>query len=264
MAWNPAADVYPLRLSKPASILALHRVLFRLRVPVAVTLVALIGLLPVPALAGTPTVRVAVASSFSGTLAEIANSFSADSGIRVESVVGSTGALFAQIKNGAPVDVYLAADNVHPVKLWQSTGKRLMPPFIYAQGRLVLWGRQLGDVENGNALLTGQLQSLAIADPAVAPYGVAALQVFDRADIGHLYSDSLIYGGNVAQALQFAAIGGASAALVSTFQLPGNGHSWLVPEHLYDPVIQQGIALNDRSETLMFVKFLLENPVGEQ
>lgn len=153
------------------------------------------------------TIRVAVAANFKATLEQINAPFELNSGHRVTLSSASTGALFAQITHGAPFDLFFAADSKAPAKL--ATANSALP-FCYAIGRLALVG---GDKELG--ALADSTQSLAIANPATAPYGEAAMEVLQRTEFAPGRQRKLLRGNSVVQAYQFWHSGGADLALVA-------------------------------------------------
>lgn len=197
------------------------------------------------------TVRVAVAANFASTLDRLAERFSADTGIEVRVSSGATGALYAQISEGAPFDLFLAADAERPRRLarrGQVAGDALRG---YALGRLVLW-QPSRPLKQPEALLADPTEHrIAIADPKLAPYGAAAKAVLSRFRAGDSIA-GLRIGTNIAQAFQFVAAGGARAGLVALSQVRHyatargrslDGHVWGVPEAWYPPIVQCAVVL---------------------
>lgn len=163
------------------------------------------------------TVTVAVASNFADTARALARDFEAGTGHEVRIVQGSTGKLHAQIVNGAPFDVFLSADVERAATIPSADDGR----FIYAIGRLVVWSGD-GTLLDENclaALENPETGRIAIANPALAPYGKAAQQFLEASGLWEGVQPNLVYGENVAQALQFAATGNAQFAFVSASQL---------------------------------------------
>lgn len=201
-----------------------------------------------PALAGEP-LTVAVASNFRGTAGELASTFQARTGHATRLVTGSSGKLYAQIVNGAPFDVFLSADAERP-KLLEEQG--LIVPGsrrVYALGRLVLWSRdpRVGDDCIG-ALARGDGARIAIANPDLAPYGIAAREYLEERGLWDRLQPDLLIGENVLQAFLFAARGGATFALtaasVTDNQLSIDPScSVPVPANLYRPIEQQVVLL---------------------
>ena len=196
-------------------------------------------------------VRVAVASNFTRTVTELSQHFSKTSAIDVRISSGSTGKLYAQIVNGAPFDVFLAADAERPLLLEQRgyavPGSRI----TYATGALVLWssddalvGRDCREV-----LQRGDYQHLAIANPATAPYGAAAKKFLEDAGLWEVSRKHAVFGENIAQTLQFVATGNATLGFVAASQLrhpglPPTTCEWRVPESNGSPLDQQLVLLS--------------------
>lgn len=212
-------------------------------------------------------VLVAVASNFTAPmqrLVELYASQSSDAQFSDEVVLsfGSTGKLYAQIQNGAPFDMFLAADARHP-KLLEEEG--IIVPgsrYTYALGRLVLWSAQKnrGDA-SAEILKNGNFRHLALANPRLAPYGAAAEQVLNRLDLFTALKPRLVYGENISQAYQFVASGNAELGFVAMSQVQGldhliSGSYWIVPETLYAPIEQQAALLNTRPAAEAFYDFL--------
>jgi len=194
------------------------------------------------------TVRVAVASNFRGVQEALAEAFGERTGHRVVASSGSTGTLHAQIVNGAPFHVLLAADTLRPARL--EAEARAVPGsrFTYALGRLVLWGSQAGPgrAEVGPGLLASPgLERLALANPRTAPYGAAAAQVLERFGLPTAAGPLLVTGESVQQAWQFARTGAVDGALVALSLVAGEplGSYWVVPDSLHAPLRQDAVLL---------------------
>ena len=191
-------------------------------------------------------VRVAVAANFTEPAREIARLYEARSGHEVTLSFGSSGQFYAQIRQGAPFDVFLSAD-AERAQAAEAAG--LTAPgsrFTYAVGRLVLFRREGGPIADGVALLrAGEFERLAIADPATAPYGVAAVETLRSLGLHDRLSGGLVQGGSITQAFQFAATGAAELGLVALSQVMGRaeGDHWIVPERLHSPIVQQAVLL---------------------
>jgi len=207
-------------------------------------------------------VRVAVAANFLGTLRALAPSFQQQSGHRVQLVAGSTGKHYAQIRNGAPFDVFLAADVQRPLLLEKAgvgvPGSRM----TYALGQLVLWSPLPGKVDHeGKVLDRGDFRRLAIANPRLAPYGRAAREVLEARQLWRGLQPKLVRGENIAQAFQFVVTGNAQLGFVALSQLTGPGGEqpgswWRVPGHLYRPIEQQALQIHDTAGAGAFMQFL--------
>jgi molybdate transport system substrate-binding protein len=195
-------------------------------------------------------VSVAVASNFSAPMKLIAAQFEKDSGHRVVLVLGSTGGLYAQIRNGAPFHVLLAADDETPARLVKDGAAVGPSRYTYAIGRLVLWSAQSGLVDpRGEILRTDRFARLAIANPKLAPYGLAAQQTLQAMGLTQAVSARLVNAENIAQAYQFVATGNAQIGFLALAQVmqdgkPAAGSSWLVPSSLHEPIRQDAVLLN--------------------
>jgi len=213
-----------------------------------------------PAAAGD--LLVAVAANFSVTARDIGAQFSQQSGHRIEFSVGSTGKLYAQIIQGAPYDVLLAADQAAPRKLVSAGYAVDGSQFSYALGRLLLWSPRpgLADRDPASLLRDPGLRRVAIANPAVAPYGRAARQVLEALDAWEPLAGRIVYGENVAQAFAMAASGNAELALIAASLVPdGTGSRWTLPATLYDPIRQDAVLLArgaDNPAAREFLRFL--------
>ena len=221
--------------------------------------------------AGAEPVTVAVASNFTITLRDLAARFEADSGQSVRISSASTGVLYAQITNGAPFDVLLAADAERP-RLLEASGHAVAGSrFTYAIGHLVLWSR---DPALTGADCRAQLenlgqQRLAIANPNTAPYGAAARDTLMGLDLWERVQPQLVIGRNIAQSLQFVASGNASLGFIAGNQmldkrLPQATCSWPVPPELHNAIEQQAILLQRAADNSVAADFLsfLRNAAG--
>lgn len=194
-------------------------------------------------------VQVAVASNFIAPMQKIAAEFAKDTGHKALLSSGATGKFYAQIKNGAPFAVFLAADDQTPAKLESEDGIAPGSRFTYAVGKLMLWSAQPGYVDSQGAVLKkGQFQHLAIANPKTAPYGAAAVEALTRLNLLDAAQAKLVTGENIAQAHQFVATGNAELGFVALSQVMENGHltggsGWRVPPELYEPIRQDAVIL---------------------
>lgn len=191
-------------------------------------------------------VTVAVASNFGSTAREIAAAFEQASDYEVRITTASTGKLYAQIVNGAPFDLLLAADAERPRRLEAGGDGIPGSRFTYAVGALVLWSRQVDDCRA--ALQRQDAGRVAIANPDTAPYGAAARAYLQRAGLWEPLRRRLVIGENIAQTLQFAASGNAQLGFIARSQLqapslPAASCSWPVPEETHAPIVQQAIRL---------------------
>ena len=194
-------------------------------------------------------VNAAVAANFAAPMQRIAMAFEQETGHKAILSFGSTGNLYAQIRNGAPFQILLSADSQTPAKLESEglglTGSR----FTYAVGTLVLWSKQPGFVdEKGDVLRVGKFERIAIANPKLAPYGVAALQTLTQLGVLSSVQPKLVQGENIAQAFQFVATENAQLGLVALSQVMvdgkiAQGSAWIVPSKLHAPIAQDAILL---------------------
>jgi molybdate transport system substrate-binding protein len=207
-------------------------------------------------------IRVAVASNFRDAMIEAAAVYEAGGSHRVTLIFGSTGKHFAQIVNGAPYDLLFAADRERPERLEQ-TGRAIEGSrFTYAIGRLALWSPRPGWVDEGGRVLQhAGFRHLAMANPELAPYGIAARETLQSLGYWETLRGRLVLGENVAQALQFVDSGGAELGFVAWPQLIASrradtGSYWLVPESLHAPIAQQAVQLTDKAASRDFLVFM--------
>jgi molybdate transport system substrate-binding protein len=199
--------------------------------------------------ASAAEVKVAVAANFAAPLQQIAAAFARDTGHSATIMSGATGALYAQIANGAPDDVFLSADAATPDRLASEGLAVPSSRFTYALGKLVLWSAQPGFVDAaGFVLRQGRFNHLAIANPKVAPYGAAAVETLAALGLSAALAPKLLTGESIAQAAQFVATGNAELGFVALSQVapPGQptvGSYWLVPAKLYTPIRQVAVLL---------------------
>jgi molybdate transport system substrate-binding protein len=194
--------------------------------------------------------HVAVAANFAVPFAQIAAAFTAATGQRVTTSTGSTSQLAAQIRNGAPFAVFLAADTVQTRALERDGLAVRGTRFIYAVGRLVLWSSDSLRVgaDGRAALAVPDVRHVAIANPKIAPYGVAAVQVLRALGLYDTLEARLVLGENIAQTLQFIESGNAQLGFVALSQvrdprLPKRGSAWLVPAELHAAILQEALLL---------------------
>lgn len=212
--------------------------------------------------AGAATITVAVAANFTAAAKQLAHDYSASTGDAVRLSFGSTGKLYAQIRNGAPFDAFLAADVRRPRLLEEKGNAVKGSRFTYARGKLVLWSPEPDRVDDqGHVLSEGTFSHLAIANPRTAPYGAAARQVLRHLGLWNDLQAKLIRGENIAQAYQFVAGGGADLGFVAWSEVhhpgtPVKGSYWNIPSKLYAPIDQQAVLLNDRPEARAFLEYL--------
>lgn len=197
-----------------------------------------------PARAGET--QVAVAANFAEPAKEIAAAFQRATGHKAVLSFGASGAFYTQLTHGAPFEIFLSADAERPQKAEQEGFAVPKTRFTYAIGRIVLYSATSGLVDaKGAVLKRGRFERIAIADPATAPYGVAAVQTLQRLGIYHAVAPKIVKGSSIAQAYQFVATGAAEMGFVALSQLANvsGGSRWVVPKTLHAPIEQQAILL---------------------
>ncbi|MEK8049603.1 molybdate ABC transporter substrate-binding protein [Ideonella sp. DXS22W] len=208
---------------------------------------ACLGALP----AHADEVLVAVAANFAGPLQKIAEGFTAATGHTLKPSAGATGKFYTQIvAGGAPFQVLIAADDETPKKLIAAGHAVAGSQFTYAIGQLVLWSATPGLVDEQGAVLAqaGRFSKLAIANPRIAPYGAAALEVLKARGLTEAVTPRLVTADSIAQAHQFIASGNAELGFVALSQVavpgkPVTGSVWKVPHNLYGEIRQDAVLL---------------------
>jgi molybdate transport system substrate-binding protein len=213
--------------------------------------------------------QVAVAANFAAPMRQIAALFERDTGHQARLAFGSTGGFYAQIRSAAPFDVLLAADAATPARLESEGLAQPASRFTYAVGRLVLWSARRDAVDaSGEILRSGKPARLAIANPKLAPYGAAAVQVLERLGIEGALRERWVQGENIAQTYQFVASGNVEVGFVALSQVVVEGRiktgsGWIVPETLHDPIRQDAVLLaraKDNPAALALMRFLRSDP----
>jgi molybdate transport system substrate-binding protein len=195
-------------------------------------------------------VSVAVAANFAAPMKIIAQEFERTTGHKAVLSFGGTGQFYAQIKNGAPFAVLLAADTLTPAKIEKEGLGVQGTTFTYAIGQLVLWSKKPGLVDDqGEILKTGNFSKLAIANPKLAPYGAAAIEVLNHLGVMRQVRPKIVEGANIAQTYQFVFSANADLGFVALSQVYENGKlkqgsGWLVPNSMHSPIKQDVILLN--------------------
>lgn len=228
----------------------------------------LAGLLAAPG-ASAAEVQVAVAANFTAPMQRLAPLFEQQTGHKVVAAYGSTGKFFSQINNGAPFEVFLAADDETPARLERNGGAVIGTRFTYAVGRLVLWSRQTGVVDGNGEVLRGDgFGRLAIADPKLAPYGAAAVQTLRSLGLLERLQPRFVTGESITQTHQFVATGNAPLGFVALSQVQADGRiaegsGWVVPASLHEPIVQQAVLLTkgrDNPAARALLDFLRSEP----
>lgn len=199
-------------------------------------------------------VNVAVAANFTAPMEKIAQAFAKDTGHKAILSFGSTGALYAQISNGAPFALLLAADESTPQRLETEQVAVAGSSFTYATGKLVLWSPSATKVDSaGQVLASGNFNRLAIANPDTAPYGKAAIEVLGRLQLLESLRSKMVTGNNIAQTFQFVSSGNAEVGFIALSQvyLNGkiqNGSAWIIPAENYTPIRQNAVLLKSGAQ----------------
>ncbi len=194
-------------------------------------------------------VQVAVAANFTAPMQAIAADFEKATGHKAVLAFGATGKFYAQIANGAPFEVLLAADDETPARLEKELLAAPSTRFTYAVGKLVLWSAREGLVDGkGDILKKGDFKHLAIANPKTAPYGAAALEAMGKLGVLPALQAKFVQGENIAQTYQFVATGNAELGFVALSQVykeskVSGGSAWIVPASLHQPILQDAVVL---------------------
>ncbi|MGZ9058020.1 MAG: molybdate ABC transporter substrate-binding protein [Burkholderiaceae bacterium] len=194
-------------------------------------------------------VNVAVAANFTAPMNAVAADFEKDTGHKAKLAFGSSGRFYAQIKNGAPFQLFLSADDETPVRLAQDGLADAASQFTYAIGSLVLWSAKPGFVDTkGDVLRSGKFSKLAIANPKTAPYGRAAIETLTKLALLATVESKFVQGENIAQTFQFAQTGNADLGFVALSQVMKDGKvtegsAWMVPAEMHEPIRQDVILL---------------------
>jgi molybdate transport system substrate-binding protein len=212
-------------------------------------------------------VSLGVAANFTDTTRELVKQFETETGHTVSASFGSTGKLYAQIRNGAPFDVFMAADARRPTLIEKAQAGVANTRFTYARGKLVLWSPTPDAFGDPTSYLAQQTFSrLSMANPKTAPYGLAAQQVLEH--LGHwtALQAKLVRGDSIAQAFQFVVSRNAQAGFVALSQVISwedkKGSLWKVPQDYYQPIDQQAILLTRAAHNeaaLAWMDFLKSN-----
>ena len=215
-------------------------------------------------------IKIAVASNFYPTMKELVKHFelithNSDTTNNIVLISGSSGKHYAQILNGAPFDLFFSADKLRPNMLEKEDVFNNQSRFTYALGKLALWSPFNEYVDSdGQVLYTDDFRFLAIANPKIAPYGVASKETLTSMNLWQDMEEKLVRGENIAQTFQFAKSGNAKLGFVSYSQIlslnsSSEGSYWLVPQSMYQPIEQQAILLKDSSLGKDFLSFIMSD-----
>jgi len=208
-----------------------------------------VGFLLISPISFADTTLVAVASNFTKPMTEIAAEFEKATGHTAQLSFGSSGKFVSQVENGAPFEVFLAADENTLLKLEQVGLAVAKSRFTYALGKLVLWSSTANYVDKkGDILAKGGFQYIALADPKLAPYGAAAIEVLINKNVFSKLKPLFVLGENISQTHQFVSTGNAELGFVAMSQVSENGKitsgsGWIVPQNLYAPIKQDAVLL---------------------
>lgn len=212
-------------------------------------LLTLTAALALSAAAQAEVVQIAVAANFTAPARALAEIFARTTGHEAKLSFGATGAFYTQIKNGAPFDILLAADDERPIRLEKDGDTVPGSRFTYAIGQLVLWSAKPGFVDGEGAVLKGgNFNKIAIANPKLAPYGAAAVETMDKLGLAAALTPKLVTGESIGQTYNFIATGNAELGFVALAQvLDGgklkSGSMWVVPAKYHAPIIQDAVIL---------------------
>ena len=229
-------------------------------------ILALVG----TALAQADEVKVAVAANFTAPMQKIAAEFEKDTGHKAQLAFGSTGKFYAQIRNGAPFEILLAADDTTPEKLEKEGAAVAGSRFTYAIGKLVLWSAKPGFVDDkGEVLKKGDFKHISVANPKLAPYGQAAVETLTALKLLDTLQPKFVTGENISQTHQFAATGNAELGFVALSQVMKDGKitegsAWIVPAEMYQPIRQDAVligAAKDKPAAQALMKYLASDKV---
>lgn len=231
------------------------------------------ALLLCPAMAGAEEFQVAVAANFTAPSKDIAAEFEKETGHKPILSFGSTGNFYAQIKNGAPFTMLLAADAKTPAKLEAEGDAKPGSRFTYAQGALALWSAKEGLVDDKGEVLKGdKFKFLSVADPKLAPYGEAAYELLNAWHLVQPLEGRIVTGQNIGQAFQFAESGQAELGLIAWSQVCRDGKLsagsvWLVPAELYSPIRQDAVIMKNAADSdavQAFADYLKNSPKARE
>lgn len=223
--------------------------------------------------ASAEEVHAAVAANFTEAMKSVVEKFEAETGHEVILSFGSSGKLLAQIKNGAPFEVFLSADQAKPKALESADMVVKDSRFTYAVGALALWSTIPDFINNnGDRLQSGDFNKLALANPKLAPYGLAATQVLEALNLTEATQAQWVQGENIAQTYQFVATGNANLGFVALSQIMSDGHvsegsSWIVPTDLYSPIRQDAVLLErgaDNEAAVALLNYLKSDSVAHE
>jgi len=209
---------------------------------------------------------VAVAANFAEVIDELKPLFRKSTGHTLQSTTGSTGKLYAQIKEGAPFHILLSADEKTPERMEKEQLAVAGSRFTYAIGKLTLWSVDEGRITSDGqaALKAGDVRHIAIANPDLAPYGVAARETLQSLELLDFLKPKIVMGQNIGQTHSMVATGNAQLGFVALSAVLSprektKGSRWDVPQNLFTPIRQDAVLLNAGAKNeaaIAFMKFL--------
>lgn len=213
----------------------------------------------------TEEVRVAVASNFAPVVKELAKLYHQETTNHVKLSFGSSGKLFAQIIHGAPFDIFLSADQSKPIALVKAGVADDHQRFTYAIGQLALMTTKPAFYNSlKDTLISGSFNKLALANPKLAPYGMAAQETLQALDLISQTRNKWVQGENISQTYQFVATGNADLGFVALSQIkqdstfPEQAY-WQVPENFYNAIRQDAVLLKkgeNKAAAQSFIRFI--------
>lgn len=206
-------------------------------------------------------ITLAVAANFTQPMTELAHKFEQASGHKVRLAFGSSGQIYAQIKQGAPYQAFFSADQDKPIALINEQLAFADSRFTYATGALALWTPQPNSANLRERLRSLQFNKLALANAKLAPYGQAAREVLDKLALTKETQAKWVEGANISQTYQFVATGNADLGFVALAQIMKNhaissGSAWVVPTNFYHPLYQDAVLLRQGAHSQATKAFL--------
>lgn len=208
-------------------------------------------------------VHIAVASNFTAPMEKISSLFTSESGNKLMISYGATGKFYAQIKNNAPFDILISADQDYVKKLILDNFAISGTEFTYAIGKLVLWSSHEKLIDpKGEVLASKEFKHIGLANPKLAPYGMAAQQTLEKKDLWNKLQSKLVFGENISQTFQFVQTGNAELGFIAFSQIKNDsgkikGSYWLVPSDYYSPIKQDVVLLKKGSNNEAAKSFLM-------
>lgn len=216
-------------------------------------------------------VTIAVAANMQFAMDALTKEFTLKTGVPCELIIGSSGKLTAQIKQGAPYDLLVSANMKYPEEIARS-GMAALPPRHYADGALVLWTKVENLEPSLEMLYNNDIRHIALANPKTAPYGQAAIETLNNTGMREKINDKLVYGESIAQTNQFiisgaAEIGFTALSVVLSGEMKEKGRWVRISPELHNPV-EQGIVLLERKAGIKegareLYDFLISKEAGE-